>query len=180
LLYGRVEIERRVTFGTQSAVRCETVELFFEPHHWVHGSSLTALFTGNPRGLYGLNLGVGCGRGVGLSLGVLVGVGVAIGDGLTVAVGVAVGEGLAVAVGVGVADGLIVAVGVGVGDGLAVAVGVGLGAAVQFNRTCRAGLAPPTSKAMSGLPSPLKSFDVMKIPPMLECGGGTRYYISYE
>ena len=111
------------------------------------------LFTGNPRGLYSLDCGVGWGRGVGLSLGVLVGVGVAVGD----------------------ADGLIVAVGVGVGDGLAVAVGVGLGAAVEFNRTCRAGLAPPTSKAMSGLPSPLKSFDVMKMPPILDCGGGTRY-----
>ena len=121
------------------------------------------LFTGNPRGLYSLDCGVGWGRGVGLSLGVLVGAGVAVGDELTVAVGV------------GVADGLIVAVGVGVGDGLAVAVGVGLGAAVEFNRTCRAGLAPPTSKAMSGLPSPLKSFDVMKMPPILDCGGGTRY-----
>jgi hypothetical protein len=55
-----------------------------------------------------------------------------------------------------------------------VGVGLGPGVAVELIRTRRLGLAPPTSKAMSGFPSPLKSLDVMKMPPMLDCGGGTR------
>jgi hypothetical protein len=54
-------------------------------------------------------------------------------------------------------------------------VGVGGGTApVVFVRTSSAPLAPPTTKAMSGLASPFQSPAVIAVPPILELGGGTK------
>lgn len=48
----------------------------------------------------------------------------------------------------------------------------GTTAPLVFTKTSVAELAPPTSKAMSGLLSPLKSDEIMNMPPTLDCGGG--------
>ena len=52
--------------------------------------------------------------------------------------------------------------------------GGGGAAPVVFIKLLKPGLAPPTPKATSGLPSPLKSLAVMKTPPILDLSGGTR------
>jgi len=52
--------------------------------------------------------------------------------------------------------------------------GGGGAAPVVFSKILKPGLAPPTSRATSGLPSPLKSLAVMKTPPRLDLSGGTR------
>ena len=44
---------------------------------------------------------------------------------------------------------------------------------VEFSNTARPGLAPMIGRAMSDLPSPLKSPDTSVPPPTLESGGGT-------
>src|SRR5215203_2719182 len=54
--------------------------------------------------------------------------------------------------------------------------GVGGGASpVEFSKTAKLGNAPPMLRAMSGLVSPLRLAETMKIPPTLDVGGGTRY-----
>src|SRR5829696_4728634 len=56
------------------------------------------------------------------------------------------------------------------------AAGVGGGAVpVEFSKTVKLGNAPPMLRAMSGLVSPLRLADTMKMPPTLDVGGGTRY-----
>lgn len=72
-------------------------------------------------------------------------------------------------------EGVGVRVGVGSGGGVRVGVGVGgAGAPEEFIKTFSAGLAPRTCRAMSALPSLLKSPEAITPPPMLDWGGGTR------